>query len=203
MSNSQTSATTQPRAPEAVQSTQQQTSLNHVSRLARSYVGAGRSFARAHFDLSKGDQASLRREDPLLHGAFWQCVAKAKAALPAEFSVMRVETLEKTLENTLAAMAPLLTLSASRFGSGGQDIGRLLRSTALSDRRIEAILTEKTVDRLVEGLESALSITKGPIDFGVLLGNLMEFQVNAGDARRQWARSLFSSKSLETSAAEA
>lgn len=165
--------------------------LRPLPRMVRQYVAAGRAFIQSYRMLSKGEQAAVRRDDPLLQEPFWRCANRA-ATVARAFGVQREVDLEHMVQ-TLAQMAVLLNLKSARFDDAcGNDLGHLLQDNKLTDRRIEAVLTEKSAASLLTTLEATLQIGSQKIDFGVLLGDLVQFSLYPSAARQRWAFSLYS-----------
>lgn len=153
-----------------------------------SYVEAGRAFVKTLRTLTPADRAELRRDDPFVCETFWTCMKAAhQAALAAGVRPERF----RQMECTLAVMVPLLALGVERFTDTGRDVGRLLHDSRVTPRRVEAVLTEHSLHGFIDSLEGVLRASRIHLDFGILLGDLIEFQEDRVEARRRWSRSLF------------
>lgn len=157
------------------------------STLSLRLIKAGRRLKQAHDAMDAGERAALRRDGAELTAGFWRCVEQARIA-----GMLTAEELHHS-EDVIRLMMPLCAMRHLNGGSeNGKDVGTSLRHCDIAQRRIDALLGERDLEGVVEQLESVFTIAKAPVDFGVLLRDLIRFKWDPLGTRRAWAKSYFS-----------
>ncbi|MCP4702559.1 MAG: type I-E CRISPR-associated protein Cse1/CasA [Gammaproteobacteria bacterium] len=178
----------------------------HINEVRDVHIRAARKFKHKFEELPKSKRASLRqadREERTGTAPFWICFNAAKE-LYEQAGIYTAH--HDGLIKLYAGVTPLLETLYRE--NGGRDIVKRNFGDFLHDchykqngekkvalRRVEALLTAKDLEELLENIESVLSIVKqGPKKpcFDLLLYDLYRFQYDANKIRREWAEAFFS-----------
>ncbi|MCP4700883.1 MAG: hypothetical protein GY862_29120 [Gammaproteobacteria bacterium] len=169
------------------------TSSEQAEKKLHKDIAAGRAFKQAFDELNNADKSILRRgdRDPATLRAFWDCMNTAQLRKRVDFYVK---------------LLPLLDLLQGC--EDGKNLGAFLRrhTRDIALRRVEALFAATDLTETLENLESVAAIVKGKgasLDFGVLVHDLIRFQYDPNQVRRNWAQECFATPETSESQAQA
>jgi hypothetical protein len=154
---------------------------------AKPSVKAGRAFADEYYLLSINDKSQLNNNnEPYASRHFWRCMNIAKL----EYS----KAYQPLYENALPLLKFIIPVRNST------NIGTILSkyNKFISKKRIEIFFTTDDINVLIDSLKQFFSIIESknrnniPVDFGLLILDLDEFNFRPNMVMRRWATGYFS-----------